>query len=209
MVLALVVLALVVLALVVLALVVLTLVVLVLVVGVLVLVVDLVLVLGLAARLLRLIGVGLALRFRGRVPIRLRGSLGLRVGLGGVATFDGLLSDALVPLVGFHGLCPAWPMKPPRARWAPMPMARACSIRAAMRLPVSGWVENRESMPRPLRGLIMNMWAVAGFCSAVSFGICSTAPAILANASASQTGLPAISPPSLSASYSREREIAN
>ncbi len=77
-----------------------------------------------------------------------------------------------------------------------------------MRLPVSGWVENRLSIRSPDSGLMMNMCAVCGLCSAVLFTVMAWPPAILASAEASHIGLPQISAPSLSASYSREREIA-
>ena len=44
-------------------------------------------------------------------------------------------------------------------------------LSAAMRFSVAGWVENRLSMRWPDSGLMMNICAVAGLCSAVSFGI--------------------------------------
>ncbi len=54
----------------------------------------------------------------------------------------------------------------------------------------------------------MKRGAVAGRASAASFGTLETPPAILSSAEASQSGWPQISPPSWSAAYSREREIA-
>ena len=47
----------------------------------------------------------------------------------------------------------------------------ANSWSAAILLAVFGWVENKLSMPRPDNGLMINIWAVAGLFSAVSFPI--------------------------------------
>ncbi len=77
-----------------------------------------------------------------------------------------------------------------------------------MRFSVAGWVENRLSMLRPLSGLTMKSGAVAGWLSALSLGMCSTPRAILPSAPASHSGLPQISAPIRSASYSRERLMA-
>src|SRR5690606_9357711 len=108
----------------------------------------------------------------------------------------------------------------PRARAAPprprrpataasvTPISRARSISAAMRFSVAGWVENRLSTPWPDNGLMMNMCAVAGLRSALSFSMRSAAVAIFCRAEASQWGLPQISAPIRSAAYSRVRLIA-
>ena len=67
---------------------------------------------------------------------------------------------------------------PPRPPIEP-PVVRASCCRAAIRLAVFGWVENRLSMRSPLSGLTMNICAVAGLRSAASFGIwCAAVPAV-------------------------------
>src|SRR6185436_9227421 len=81
--------------------------------------------------------------------------------------------------------------------------------RRSMRSCVFGCVENRLAAPRPDRGLMMNRCAVAGLDSAALFGICAAPLEILASAEASDRGRPLIAAPMRSASYSREREMAN
>jgi imidazolonepropionase-like amidohydrolase len=79
-------------------------------------------------------------------------------------------------------------------------------ISAFTRASVDGCVENSDSMPRPENGLMMNMWAVAGFAS---IGTWRTAASIRRSADASPRADPAIAAPRRSAANSRCREIAN
>gem|GEM_PF-4151295 len=75
-----------------------------------------------------------------------------------------------------------------------------------MRSSVEGWVlKSRTKLP-PEKGLMMNMWAVAGEPAVI--GTCWLHAAILRSALARANGLPEILAPVASAINSREREIA-
>src|SRR5690606_13586750 len=71
---------------------------------------------------------------------------------------------------------------------APAPVVMAC--RRAMRSSVGGWVANSRSMRRACSGLMINMLAEAGFCSAGRFTTCDAAREIRASAEARARGWP-------------------
>ncbi len=77
-----------------------------------------------------------------------------------------------------------------------------------MRLAGLGWVEKSLSWAWACSGLMMNICAVAGLRSAVSLSMRWASPEILSSAEASQSGLPQMSAPTRSASYSRLRLMA-
>src|SRR2546427_11378020 len=86
-----------------------------------------------------------------------------------------------------------------------------CSSRA-IRASVGGWVENNlanDDAPadRPLKGLMMNMWAWAGDTDGGT-GTCRTASSIFLSALASASGSWERYAPDSSAWYSRGRETA-
>ena len=64
---------------------------------------------------------------------------------------------------------------------------------------------NNPSRPDTEKGLMMNMWAVAGFASS---GILRAAASIFCRALISPFGLPARPAPPASVSYSRDQEMA-
>src|SRR5439155_1261118 len=75
---------------------------------------------------------------------------------------------------------------------------------ARMRASVGGCVLKREARPPPEKGLMMNMWAVAGLASS---GTRLAIASIFFRASTRPYGLPAICAPDASAAYSRDRRV--
>src|SRR4030043_336496 len=80
------------------------------------------------------------------------------------------------------------------------------ALRRATLSSMGGWVLNRFMRLRPVRGLTINMWAVAGLAF---MGARSTPMASFSNARARDSGLWASIAPVSSARYSREREMAS